>query len=76
MKAIETYSLFYRPEDNSGSIHLVMEDGSATDIFTSGATEADFLLNLLRHEEKCYYDTTTKQFSTGIDFVGAGGEEK
>lgn len=74
MKAIETYSMFYRPKDDSGSIHLVMEGGSTADIFTNSAGESAFLLDLLRHEEKCYYDIATEQISTGIDFVGAGGE--
>ncbi len=75
MKKIKTYSLFYRPEDNSGSVHLQMEDGTTADIFTNSTTEADFLLNLLRHEDECFYDDTTKQISTGIDFVGGEGDE-
>lgn len=71
MKAIEKFSFFWRPEDDSGSLHMALEGGSAADIFIDNAAEASFLLSLMRHEKMCYYDSETRQISTGLEPVGA-----
>lgn len=75
MKAIEKYSFFYRPEDDSGSVHLALEGGEATDIFTDSASESGFLLKLLSNH-KCYWNTHTGQISSGIEPAVEGDEEE
>jgi len=73
MKAIEKFSFFYRPKDDSGSVHLALEGGTATDIFTNSPGESAFLLDLLS-KHKCYWHPETEQISSGIEPIGE--EEK
>lgn len=75
MKAIEKYSFFYRPEDDSGSVHLALEGGTAADVFTNSAGESNFLLKLLSNH-KCYWDADTGQISSGIEPAPEGGKEE
>lgn len=75
MKAIEKYSFFYRPEDDSGSVHLALEGGEATDIFTDSAAESNFLLKLLSLH-KCYWNAQTGQISSGVEPAPEGEEEE
>ena len=67
---IEQFSFFYRPKDDSGSIHLLLADGKAADIFLDSSPEASFLLNLLSHHKPCFWHPTTGQISTGLEQVG------
>lgn len=67
MKAIEKYSFFYRPEDDSGSIHLALEGGEGADVFTDSAGESAFLLELLSKHGPCYWNPETRQISAGIE---------
>lgn len=76
MKAIEKYSFFYRPEDDSGSVHLALAGGEATDIFIDSAAEATFLLDLLSKHGPCYWNAHTGQISLGITPVGDDEEEE
>lgn len=75
MKAIEKFSFFYRPEDDSGSVHLALEGGEATDIFTDSAGESNFLLKLLS-QHKCYWNEQTGQISSGIEPAPESAEEE
>jgi len=69
MKAIEKFSFFYRPEDDSGSVHLALKGGEGADIFTDSASESAFLLELLSKHAPCYWDPKTGQISSGIEPV-------
>ena len=76
MKAIEKFSFFYRPEDDTGSIHLLLEGDGATDIFLDSAGEAEFLLGLLSNHSPCYWHVDTGQISSGIEPVGGTPKQK
>lgn len=75
MKAIEKFSFFYRPEDDSGSVHLALAGGTAADVFTDSAAESNFLLKLLSNH-KCYWDADTGQISSGIEPAPESSEEE
>ena len=75
MKAIEKFSFFYRPEDDSGSVHLALEGGEGADIFTNSAGESSFLLELLSKHSPCYWNAKTGQISSGIEPVEYEEEE-
>ena len=76
MKAIEKFSFFYRPEDDSGSVHLALEGGEGADVFTDSAAESAFLLELLSKHGLCYWNAETGQISSGIEPVGEEDEKK
>lgn len=69
MKAIEKYSFFYRPEDDSGSIHLALAGGEGADVFTDSAAESSFLLELLSKHGPCYWNAQTGQISSELESV-------
>ncbi len=69
MKEIKQYSFFWRAEDDTGSLHMALEDETGADIFIDSAGEAAFLLDLLRNEKPCYYHVDTGQISTGLHMV-------
>lgn len=72
MKAIEWYALFWRPEDNTGSIHLALSDETSANINLDSPAEASLIVDILRNEKPCYYDAQTGQISTGLELVGEG----
>ncbi len=74
MKEVEKYAFFWRPEDDSGSIHLVLAGEGAADIFIDSPQEATFLLDLLRNEKPIFYNADSGQICTGLE--PAGEEEK
>lgn len=72
MQSIKSYSFFYRPEDDSGSVHFALENGEGADVFTDSAAESAFLLDLLSKHGPCFWNAATGQISTGIEPVEGG----
>ena len=53
---VKRYSISWRQEDNSGSIHLALTDGTGVHFHIKDPHEGMFLLDILRHEKPIRYD--------------------
>ena len=65
MKIIDEYTFFWRHTDNAGSLHLHFEDDSSADLSLNSLEEANFLLDLLRTEKRCFYDDQHQLIGAG-----------
>ena len=69
MQKIEHYKFTWRTIDDSGMVHLVLQDGAAVSLEIDSAAEASFLLDLLRNEEQVFFDPDHHLIMTGLDHV-------
>ena len=72
MIKIMKYMMTYRPHENAGSIHLILENGEGADIPIDSPQEATLMLDLLRNEAPVFYDPNNQLLSCGIEGVGEG----
>ena len=61
---IEDYSVFWRIEEHSGSVHLLLSNGSSQDLNINNVMEGLFLLNILQNEKPLFYDDEHKLIIT------------
>ena len=72
MIKIMKYMMSYRPSENAGSVHLILENGEGADIPIDSPQEASLLLDLLRNESPVFYDSAHQLLTCGIEGVGEG----
>jgi len=69
-KQIESYSLNWRAETNTGTINLRLVDGTTASINPDTVQELAALGDILRNEEPLYYNTRFGDISTGWEPTG------
>ncbi len=74
MIKILKYVITYRPVDDAGKVHLILEDGTGANLPIDSPQEATFILDLLRNEQPVYYDPLHQLLSSGIEGIGEGEE--
>ncbi|MEN0005446.1 MAG: hypothetical protein AAF798_14940 [Bacteroidota bacterium] len=70
MIKIEQYSLSYRPDEDSGMVHLALANGEGANLPISSPSEAQFLLYLLKNDDDVFFDPKHRLISTGIEGMG------
>ena len=74
MIKVEKFSISYRPNEDAGTIHLALADGSGADIVIDSPAEASFMWNLLRTEDEVYYDARYDLITCGMEDVGSADD--
>lgn len=72
MIKIMKYMMSYRPHENAGSVHLVLENGEGADIPIDSPQESMLMLDMLRNESPVFYDPNHQLLTTGMEGVGEG----
>ena len=72
MIKIMKYMMSYRPLENTGKVHLVLENGEGADIPIDSPQESMLMLDMLRNESPVYYDPNHQLLTCGMEGVGEG----
>ena len=74
MLKVDHYSISYRPNEDAGSVHLALSDGSGADLPINSPAEATFLLQFLSQDEDVYYDSNHQLLTSGMEITGSDDE--
>jgi hypothetical protein len=69
---IINYSLNWRAKENSGIIHLQLNDGTLGNIQPDSPSELAALADILRNEKPVFFHTDTGDLSSGWEPTGEG----
>ncbi len=69
-KIVEKYSLGWRATTNTGIIYLFFGDGSSESINPDSIQELAALGDILRNEKPIWFNSNSKDLSTGREPIG------
>lgn len=71
MQRIQSYIFTWRPDETAGNLHLSLANETGADLPLDNASEASFLLELLRTEDATYFDEEHRLIVSGLALQGA-----
>ncbi|MCI5084168.1 MAG: hypothetical protein MRY78_20880 [Saprospiraceae bacterium] len=70
MIKVEQFSISYRPDEDAGTVHLALANGTGADLPIDSPSEAHFMYVLLKSEDEVFFDPQNRLIVSGIDAVG------
>jgi len=67
---VEQYAVWTKPNGNYYRIGLRVQSGTVYQRSVSGPEELNAMVDLLRNEDRCWYDPDTNRFTVGFEPVG------